>query len=384
MISLEDQIRARYKADQEAQPRARTPDEIPISYESITDEWLTAILFARHPGAHVVRHRLGAPDNGTNNRRRIFLEFDAAGTAAGLPASVFCKATHDLRNRLVLGHSGAVLCEVTFYNHARPLLEIEAPEAWFAAFDPVSFNSMIMLKDLGEGVSFFPFDRLLRREQAESQISLLAGLHGRFYEARELTTTLAVLPTWRERFRNLERFHLEECCASGFRAAEPVIPGRLFAREAQIWRATVETVVQHDALPTTLCHGDVHLKNWYLNAEGRVGLGDWGVAHRGHWARDLAYTIATALPVEIRRQWERDLVALYLEEMAGRGVIGLTFDEAWLRYRQALFSALAFWTMTLTPAADMPDMQPEDVSLEFVKRLAHAIDDNDALASLEA
>jgi hypothetical protein len=48
-----------------------------------------------------------------------------------------------------------------------------------------------------------------------------------------------------------------------------------------------------------------------------------------------------------------------------------------------MLPALAFWTMTLTPAADMPDMQPENVSLEFVKRLAVAIDDVGSLTAVE-
>ncbi len=97
----------------------------PRSYETITVAWLSNVLCHAVPGAAVVGHRLGPPDDGTNNRRRIHLSYNREGTSAGPPASVFCKATFGLANRQMLGHSGGVLCEVTFQNHARALLDIE-------------------------------------------------------------------------------------------------------------------------------------------------------------------------------------------------------------------------------------------------------------------
>jgi hypothetical protein len=59
----------------------------------------------------------------------------------------------------------------------------------------------------------------------------------------------------------------------------------------------------------------------------------------------------------------------------------LTFDQTLLIYRQQLLAALAMWTSTLTPAPGSPDMQPAETSLEFIKRMSHAIDDLDALDS---
>lgn len=38
--------------------------------------------------------------------------------------------------------------------------------------------------------------------------------------------------------------------------------------------------------------------------------------------------------------------------------------------------------MTLTPGDDLPDMQPRDITLNFIGRIATAIDDLDALDSL--
>ncbi len=380
--TLAEQIDRAFAAEQANPSTPKTRDDIPQSYEVITAAWLTDVLCRSAAGAQVVGHRLGPPDEGTNNRRRIFMDYNEAGRAAGLPASVFCKSTQGLANRLMLGHSGGVICEVTFWNAARALLDIEAPTARFAAYDPVSFNSMVVLDDLGEAATFCSHETPVDLAFVEQQVSLLAQLHGRFYEAPEIDTALAALPSWHRRFHNLMGFHLEESCAAGLNASEVFVPARLFSNRDAVWPATLRSLETLHALPRTLCHGDVHLKNWYVLEDGRVGLGDWGVCHIGHWSRDLAYTLATSLTVENRRAWERDLIALYLDRLAAQGVAKVTFYEAFLRYRQSLLTAFAFWTLTLKPTLDFPDMQPEATAQTFISRIAHAVDDLEVLGSV--
>jgi thiamine kinase-like enzyme len=378
-LSLAEQIERAF-ADEQLNPKLpKTRADIPQSYEVIGADWLTDILCSGVSGAEVVGHRLGPPDEGTNNRRRIFVDYNAVGRAAGLPRSVFCKSTQGLANRLMLGHSGGVICETTFWNAARAHLNIEAPTARFATYDPVSFNSIVVLDDLSEQAAFCSHETVVNRDFVEQQIGLLARLHGRFYEAPELDTRLSALPSWHRRFHNLMAFHLEDSCAAGLNASENFIPARLFARRDEVWPATMRSLETLHGLPRTLCHGDVHLKNWYVMKDSRVGLGDWGVAHIGHWSRDLAYTLATSLSVEDRRAWEQDLIALYLDRLEAEGVTKIPFDEAHLLYRQSLLTAFAFWTLTLKPTADFPDMQPEETARTFISRIAHAIDDLDVL-----
>jgi hypothetical protein len=354
--------------------------QLPLSYEAITDEWLTDVLCRGHPGAAVTGHELSAPDSGSSNRRRIAVSYNDAGRRAGLPASLFCKASHELSNRLVLGMSGAAHCEVTFYNHVRSLLSIEAPQPYFAALDPQSFNSIVVLKDLSsDALEFCSHRTVMTRARADSQIELLAALHGACYHRPELKAELVRFPTWSEYFQNTCAFGMEEGSNQGFRAAEEVIPPRLYRRYAEIWPATVASVERHDRLPATLAHGDVHLKNWYVAGDGRMGLSDWQCASRGHWGRDVAYALSTALTVEDRRAWERDLLGYYIDRLQAAGGPALAFDEAWGHYRQQMMSALTWWTITLAPAPGMPDMQPRDITVEFIRRIATAIDDLDSL-----
>jgi thiamine kinase-like enzyme len=377
--TLAEQINAAFAAEQTAPVTARTRGDIPRSYAAISDQWLTSVLCGNVPGALVTGHHLGPPDDGTNNRRRIFVDYNAEGLAANLPLSVFCKATFGLANRQMLGHSGGVLCEVTFQNHARHLLDIEAPRALLANFDPISFASIVVFEDFGERATFCSEETLVDQDFARAQLDILARLHGRFSDAPELGGALAVLPTWYQRFHNLATFHLEESCAAGVEAAEDILPPELFVRRSEIWLATMNSLEHLRELPLTLCHGDVHLKNWYQCDDGRVGLGDWGVTHRGHWSRDLAYTLTTALTIDDRRAYEGDLIAYYLEKLAAEGGPRVSIDFAMRAYKLSLPSAFAFWTLTLKPDPAFPEMQPAATAKVFIKRIGQAMIDHKAM-----
>lgn len=383
MSDLLKKIQAAFEADMRRNPREVVSGaELPTSYEAITDRWLTDILCAGHRGACVTSHRLGAPDSGSSNRRKISVDYNAAGREAGLPTALFCKATHNLANRVVLGVSGGARCEVNFYNEIRPRLDIEAPRSFFAKFDPETFNSIIVLGDLtGSVTEFCDYTTRMSRARAESQLALLAQMHGSCYGNPELRRRLDCLPTWPEYFESTSGFGMEDGSNRGFLAAEEVIPPRLYRRFEEIWPATVASVELHERLPLTLSHGDVHLKNWYVAGSGEMGLGDWQCCQRGHWGRDVAYAIATALTVEDRRAWEGDLLRFYLDRLSAAGGPAVSFDEAWLHYRQQLMTALTWWTITLTPTPDLPDMQPRDVTMEFLGRIAIAMDDVDSLGS---
>lgn len=123
--------------------------------------------------------------------------------------------------------------------------------------------------------------------------------------------------------------------------------------------------------------------NWYITPDGRMGLTDWQAFSRGHWSRDIAYALGTAVPTAQRRLWERDIIRFYLAELAKAGGPVITEDVAWLELRRQSFGALWYWTFTLTPSEKMPDMQPEETSLRFIGRIAALMDDHDALDSFK-
>lgn len=384
MSSLVERISAAYERDQQhLDRRAVVATDIPLSYGAITTPWLSAVLCAKHPGATVVSHELGPADDGSSNRRRIFLRYNDAGRDAGLPDSLFCKASLGLANRIVLGVSGGAAAETAYYQHIRPGLAIRSPQGFHAAYDPESFNYIVMIEDLSTTVTeFCSHHTRMTRERAQSQIAALAVLHGRYHgKAETAERELSAFKSWPQYFGDTLAFGMQEGSTAGFLDAESVVPSRLYARHAEVWSRTLDSVREHDRHPKTLAHGDVHLKNWYVAGDGGMGLADWQCAHRGLWARDLAYTLSTALSIDDRRRWEIELLREYLDLQQQAGGPRMDFETAFKLYRQQMMTALTWWTITLHPAPGMPDMQPRDITLEFVRRISTAVDDLESLDS---
>ncbi|WP_068071736.1 phosphotransferase [Novosphingobium lentum] len=377
------QIQAAYAAEEghRTDPVHKARD-LPLSYDAITAEWLADALGGGVPGAKVVQFALGPVDTGSSNRRKIALTWNATGQAAGLPTRLFCKATHDLANRVVLGISGGAMGEVDFFNHVRPLLDFEAPQSYFAGYNPANINSIVVLRDISDEVtSFCDHNTEMTLDRAKSQMRLLARAHGQGYSNPAVQQALKAIVTWPEFFMKTLDFGMEAGSTKGFMDGKDVIPARTWNRHAEVWEKSLASVNRHKHLPLTLMHGDVHLKNWYIAGNGEMGLGDWQCVSRGHWSRDVCYAISSALTVEHRRAWERELLAFYLDELAASGGPKVALDDALLDYRQQLMTALTWWTITLAPTDDIPDMQPRDITLEMVRRIGTACDDWDSLDS---
>jgi len=190
-----EEIARRYENEVRDRRPLTSADVLPIAYEEITPAWMTSALARRFPGAEVAAVRIGERDEGTSSRRRIFLEWKSGGRG-DLPKSVFCKGSLSLAGRYILGLNGGIEAEATFYRTVRPQLDIIAPEPYFVGFDAHTLNSIIVMRDLGGEVRFCPVSPTLTKELAESQLVLLATLHGRYYESSELETTLAPFRPW--------------------------------------------------------------------------------------------------------------------------------------------------------------------------------------------
>ena len=379
-----EEIKARFEAEQKRGIPPTAASDLPLSYEAITPEWLTAILAPDMPGAAVVSHELGPVDDGTSNRRRIAVTWNDAGRTADLPTRLFCKGSPSLETRYILGMNEGILAEVYFYQRVLPQLDISTPPCLFANADPETLNSIIVMKDMKDHYSFNQIDTELSLDNVKSQMRYLARLHAKWHGKADSEPTLSGFLNWEDFFHiTADAAGFADAHARGFRMAQSVIPERLYAREGEVWPATLRCVDAHAVLPRGLIHSDVHLKNWYVLRDGNMGLNDWQCCSKGNGSRDLAYCISTAVDPEKRRAWERELVGYYIEQFEREGGPKLDFDTVWKLYRQQMFAALAWWTGTLGQPPDAPAMQPQETSIEFIRRMTVAIDDLDALDSFD-
>ncbi len=360
-------------------PPARTIDDVPWSAEAITPEWLRAVMCRTHPAARASRIDVSGGHEGSSVRRKIRVTWNDAGSALGLPTELFAKTTPTLLTRLSSGMAAAT--EGRFFRELRHELAIEAPTIIHSAHDPASGRSIHLFEDLvaTRGARFCDHRTPISRSEAEDVVDTLATIHGRFYASARFAAELSWVAPYETFFRTGEKNGIRAGHDRAMVAAADVIPLAVLARKDEIWPAAERALAIHSREPRTLLHSDVHLGNWYVTGEGRMGLGDWALVCTGHWARDLAYALMTTLAITDRRAWERDLLARYLENMRRLCTLDVDFAAAWSRYRQQAFAALLMWTPTLCHPPTMPDMQPEAMSLEMISRIATAIADLGAL-----
>jgi thiamine kinase-like enzyme len=370
------------EAEEASGAKARKLGDPVPNIDAVTTDWLTDVMCRNTPGAEAVDFEVRHFSSGTHDRHRILVTYNEAGRNADLPASIFTKTLPTLDQRALSGI--AAVRESYFYNHIRQQLDIEAPRCYASTVIPRSFATIHAMEDMvaAKGAKFADYRLHVTRDMAENIITLIAALHASFLDSPQLGTHEKVVPRfWRQFTAFCEITKVEKYTEVSLIDSGDRIPARLMKRLKEIWPATVAAIEFHRSASQTIIHSDIHIGNWYQTQSGAMGLADWQFMGIGHWARDLSYVLSTALLPEDRRVWEKDLVRLYAAELSRHSRVRVDFDDAWRFYRQQMLTALAMWTITLRHDDTMPDMQPEDMSLAMVERMAIAIDDLDALDS---
>ncbi|MBF6101184.1 aminoglycoside phosphotransferase family protein [Nocardia cyriacigeorgica] len=363
-------------------PKARKIDDVPVSGETITPAWLTAVLCRDVPGAEVVSCETSNGSRGTSTRVAIAVEYNEAGEQAGLPTALFAKTTTAFSQRILLGGGKMITGETRFFRDFRPEVDMEAPVGYWGAADESSWRSIALMEDIAatRGAVFVEPTTSVSKSQMEDLVRNLARLHGTFWEH----PSIAVLNTPSYMLQAyLAAIDMKKRCAIGLERAGEVIPESLRGQSERLW-AGVERAIElaTDNLPPTLLHGDPHIGQTYVTGDGRMGFVDWQVVMRGGWAHDFAYTVNSGCEPEDRRKWDRDLLAAYLDELAQVRGCAPAFDDAWLAYRQQSMFAYAAWAFTIGRAAYQPKMQSVETCLTLLERITTALDDHDSLDAL--
>jgi hypothetical protein len=385
-VALTTRIAGFYLRDVIRRTASTDIDEVPAAPELLTTQWLTAALCAQHPDARVESFTLTEGSNGTSSRRGLTVRYNEAGTAAGLPTALFTKSTAALTMRVVCGLCQLLENESGFYRRIRSELDMEAPCAYHAAFDPRSYRSLFVLEDVvaTKGATFGnPLTRELDRAMAEDMVSQLAIYHGAYWDSPRLRSDFQWLLTgadWHTTMNNM--INTGRMFRNGLARGADVIPRELRSRQDELWPGLFRAMALHARTPQTLLHADVHAGNWYVTGDGRMGLYDWQCTLRGNWALDFAYATMSALTIEQRREWERDLLEFYLDRLQAAGGVAPGFNEAWLQYRQQTFQGVFAWVGTLGQGRMQPDMQPREISIANVERILQAVVDLESLDSL--
>lgn len=358
---------------------AASSDE-PARIADVGAAWLTRALQRPFPGSRVAAVVVLDQDAGTTERARLGVTYADVGRGDPPPVTLFVKlAPRDLRTRLFVDLMQLGNTETRFYRDVAAGLPGEMPRVYHASTVGRGQGFALLLEDLSvRGARFSDASQALGVEEACSVMARLAELHAALWESPRFASDLAWL---KSRERNdlypVERFLCALAVPAGAAAFGDLVP-----REARA--AVPRLLAARDALedawargPRTLIHGDAHAGNLYF-VPGAVGLLDWQLAQRAQGMRDVAYFLASSLPIAVRREHDRSLVALYLRALAERGVAPPSFDVAWEQYR--LHAVYAWIAVAVTAAA--ATLQQEPIVRAAIERTSRAMTDLDALALL--
>jgi Phosphotransferase enzyme family len=347
---------------------------LPLTAEGVTAAWLSAGLRIRYPGVVVTEVEPVQTIDGTATKVRLQLAYSPHTRRDGLPDQMCIKGGFGAY-REYLGGMGLYSSEVRFFNEIAPLYELACPASYFGLTQTDPVQGVVALEDLcARGVAFARATRPFSVELARAGLDALAALHGQSWgDGRpqrlgiEPLLSDATEPILRDFFAALpERF----AAPRGF--AAPVVlhePDRLRAAYAA-YRAWAQRG------GPCVVHGDAHIGNAYVEADGRVGFVDWQTVAVGHWVHDVNYFVVSALDVPDRRAHERDLLGHYLKALATFGVSAPGLDEAWSDYRRATVHGFLGWLCNLDV------WQPADVNTATYARFGMAMVDHDTYAAL--
>jgi hypothetical protein len=316
---------------------AAAPIPLVACAADVTPAWLEAVLAANGVAARIAR--LDSKPVGTGqigDCARFDITYASAGP--GAPATLVGKFPSAKPESRATGIGlGNYNREVRFYQHLARTARIRTPRCWYAEIDEASGDFALIMEDLAPAVQG---DQMRGCSIPETERVLVeaAKLHASHWndaaiddlpwisdtrDAPVIVTQALVEPTW-----------------SGFvqRYEDLVSPrarviGDRLSRNFDAYRTSYsgpKCLVHVDYRPDNMMFGD-------LDGPSPVAVVDWQSVSWGCGATDVAYFMAGALPVDVRRAHERRLLQGYHEEMLRQGVADHSFDALLENYGRNSF-----------------------------------------------
>jgi hypothetical protein len=357
---------------------------VPTHPSELTPEWLTAVL--RHSGTlnraavrAVSWDVLGTGRGFTGQVMRLHLYYDGHDPTA--PRSLIAKLPAvDPAVRAALHELGVFAREVHFYQDVALNAAAPVPHLYYAALDPGTSAAVLLLEDLTAGRVG---DNLAgcTANEAVLAVTQLARFHARWWNHPCLDEMAWLAPADHEGYADVfqRQWH-------PFRAK---LAGRLPPRLEILGERILERLADYhrwlSSPPTCIVHGDFRLDNLFFADDGSARpliIFDWQVAVHARGITDVAYFAAFCLPVEMRRDIEREFVGHYHAALVAGGVRDYSGEQCWDDYRLATLNAL----VRLIGAAGLLDFSSERGALlaaALIERIDAILADHDAAALLD-
>ena len=318
--------------------------EIPATAEEITTDWLTRVLSSTETihQARVTALQIESMDGAGYSGQTARLKPDYSPAEEGAPASLIAKFPGNAPGERSAYRADV---EVRFYQEFAGRGGLPTPRCYYADVDLETGNSILLLEELAHRrtVDFASGCNLL---EAGLVIQHLSRFHAHWWDSPQLQTA-SYLTSWADSAEKDQ----EQFCAwwpefpqklktllPDYQLPTPFLElGHRFGFNA------VKILTEWSTPPCTLIHNDTHVDNFLFGvSEGDAPLAilDWASAVYGCGVSDVTYFMTFCLPIDLRRQAERDLLQTYHRLLIEQGVQGYDFETCWNQYRHAFFKDL--------------------------------------------
>jgi aminoglycoside/choline kinase family phosphotransferase len=230
--------------------------------------------------------------------------------------------------------------EVRFYQLLAPELPMRTPAAYYADIDVETASFILLLEDMAPAVQGDQL-RGCSPETAKVAVDELVRLHAPRWDDPTLEAF-----EWLHRDRAAQREFLMMFLPGawhGFREryAADLVADVLAAGDALF--TNLDSYLAIDTRPWTIVHGDYRLDNLLFDPRPDgvpVTVVDWQTCTHGPALQDVAYFIGAAMPPDLRRDAEADLVRGYHAGLVAAGVPDYGEERCWRDYRRGTWAGL--------------------------------------------
>jgi hypothetical protein len=313
-----------------------TTPSIPTTITEATAEWMTAVLRgseAISPDASVTSlttHQIG---QGIGLMGELHVATLGYSGGEG-PASVVVKLPSTVEENRQQGVTlGMFEAECRFYAEMGDRTGTGLPDVHLSIIESGTADFVIVMEDLSH-MEMVDQSTGMTLEQARAAVRVLADVHAVWW-GKVQTPELEWIPSLSGARIEMVDQLLPQLWPVFHDAFSERLPDG-GAELGETWSKRYLELMSGLAArsPWTLLHQDYRVENMLFGdaSKDEVTVIDWQGLGRGPGGYDVAYILGGSMPIDLRRENERDLVALYHERLLANGVSDFSLEQAWDDY----------------------------------------------------
>jgi aminoglycoside/choline kinase family phosphotransferase len=313
-----------------------TTPPIPTTITDATAEWMTEVLRgstaipADTSVSSLSTHQIG---QGVGLMGELYVATLEYVGGEG-PASVVVKLPSMVEANRQQGVAlGMFEAECRFYSEMGDLTGAGLPEVHLSIIESGTADFVIVMEDLSH-MEMVDQSTGMTLEQAQAAVRVLADVHAAWW-GKVQTPELEWIPSLDGARIEMVNGLLPQLWPIFLGAFADRLPEG-GAELGENWSNRYLELMGGLAArsPWTLLHQDFRVENMLFGdaSKNEVTVIDWQGLGRGPGCYDVAYILGGSMPIELRRENERDLVAAYHERLLANGVSDFSLEQAWDDY----------------------------------------------------